>query len=331
MSRIDCNDQQALERYDAFLQQSPWATFYQDRGWACVKNNWQSAYFIYEREDAVVGAVSALSIKAANGHPFIYCSRGPVIDPDDIAIWRDMLAELRAYAQEIKAFYVRFDPELAADPHLVQFFTGLGLVVRSENLPLKTFTQPRCNAVLDLEGKSAEKILMGFDARKRYDIRVGLKHNISYRQGRDENTLTIFSQMIDSMSERKGIAMRDKAYFQRLLTAFPTSCITLASYEGTDICGALMLPYGRKITFLYAASLDIYRSIQAPNALLWHLIEQALDQKYTAFDLGGVFGLDGSCPLYAYKKGFVKQEGITCYIGELDLVLSKELYADFIS
>ena len=81
---------------------------------------------------------------------------------------------------------------------------------------------------------------------------------------------------------------------------------------------------------LYAASLEVKRSIQAPNALLWHLIEDAMNKGYTAFDLGGVFALDGSCPLYKYKKGFVKQEGITAYIGELDLVIDEEVYAGFI-
>lgn len=330
MPRISLNDTANLARYDAFLRQSPFATFYQDRGWSQVKNNWTPAYFLYERDGEVCGAVSALSVTAKNGYPFIYCSRGPVMDPEDKETWQAMLADLGAYARSINAFLVRFDPELSEDDVLAQHFSGLGLTVRSSELPLSSFTQPRLNAILDLSGKDAEQILMGFDAKKRYDIRVGLKHDIVFSHGRDTHFLKTFSAMTDTMAARKGISTRDHAYFDRMLAAYPEAFIALGSYEGMDICGALMMPYGRKSTYLYAASLDLHRSIQAPNALLWHLIQDALKKGHTAFDLGGVFALDRSCHLYVYKKSFVKQEGITAYIGELDLVIDQELYQGYI-
>ena len=330
MTQLDLNDSQALARYDAFVRQSPNASFYQDRAWAQVKSNWTPAYFVYEREGAIVGAVSALSITANNGVPFIYCSRGPVIDPRDTELWREMIEDMTAYARSINAFFVRFDPELLEDTSLQEHYSELGFRVRSADLLLTDFIQPRCNAVLDLRGKTLEQVLMGFDAKKRYDIRVGLRHDISYTQGRDNEALRMFSEITDDMAERKGISMRDFAYFKRMMEAFPQAYVALGSYEGEVLCGALMLPYGDKMTYLYAASLEVKRSIQAPNALLWHLIEDAMTKGYTAFDLGGVFALDGSCPLYKYKKGFVKQEGITAYIGELDLVIDEEVYAGFI-
>ncbi len=330
MTQLDLNDSQALARYDAFVRQSPYASFYQDRGWAQVKSNWKSAYFIYERDGNIVGAVSALSITAKNGIPFIYCSRAPVMDPYDTELWRQMIEEVRAYAISINAFFARFDPELPEDASLREHFLQLGFKVRSAELPLSDFIQPRCNAVLDLSDKTPEQVLMGFDAKKRYDIRVGLRHDINFTQSREEEALRIFSEMTEKMAERKGISLRDFAYFERLLLAFPQAFIMLGSYEGEAICGALMLPYGDKMTYLYAASSDVQRSLQAPNALLWHLIEDAISKDYTAFDLGGVFAMDSSCPLYKYKKPFVKQEGITSYIGELDLIIDEEVYADFI-
>lgn len=326
MARINVDDPQARKRYDDFLAATPTATFYQDRGWAEVKNNWTAAYFLYERDGEVCGAASALSVNASNGHPFIYVSRGPVIASGDVDAWQAIMEDLRVYARAIGAFMVRFDPEWPEDALDPSLYTAADIVLRDRSLTLHSFTQPRCNAILDLKGKTAEAVLMGFSASKRRDTRQGLKHEFVLRKGRDDLFLHTFATLTDDMADRKGINTRDENYFRRLLAAYPDAFIALLDYQGEPITGALMLPYGKKITYLYAALASGHNDLQAPNALIWHLVEDALAAGYEAFDLGGVFAFDRSCGLFVYKSGFVKQEGITCFVGEYDLVIDEAIY-----
>ena len=331
MSWLKAHDLDQLAAYDQWVQSSPYGSFYQDRAWSKVKELWRSDYLLLKDDSGVVGGTAFRSINAANGKPFVYVSRGPVVDPNDVVTWRQVIDEARAYGEKIGAFFVRFDPLYPYSKTLEESFTALGLHVRSVRETVwDKMTQTPLNAVMHLGGKDEEEILAGLAGSKRRAIRNGMKNDPVFSTGRTEGHLLHFERMYQEMTDRKQIGRRPYDYFVRLMDAFPAAYFAEASLDGAPICSHLMLPYGQTMTYLYGASTAAVDRACIPDALHWQQIVEAKKHGYCLYDFGSVFQLDVSCGLYRFKHGYCKQEGITAYIGELDLVLDENAYAAFI-
>lgn len=331
MSWLNTRDEDKMAVYDQFAKSSPYGSFYQDRAWSKVKDLWRSDYLLLEDEDGVRGCAAFRSIDTPSGKPFVYVSRGPVLGPDDWTGWKQIVEEAKAYGLALDAFLVRFDPLYTACEEWIPKFESLGFTVRpTYGTARHLMTQTPLNAVMHLSGKSEDEILAGLSGSKRRAIRNGVKNNPRFSAGRSESHLLAFERMYQEMTERKQIGRRPYDYFERLLDAFPDAYFSEASLNGTPICSHLMLPYGHTMTYLYGASTAAIDRANIPDALHWHEIKKALEAGYELYDFGSVFALDTSCGLYHYKHGFCKQEGITAYIGELDLVLDDQAYATFL-
>lgn len=330
MSWINIHDMDKLAVYDQHVRTSAYGSFYQDRAWSKVKNTWHSDYLLVEVDDQVRGCAAFRSIGTPTGKPFVYVSRGPVLDPHDLDAWRQVMSEAIAYGEANGAFLVRFDPLYLASDELISQFESLGFRVRSAQNTGKSLSQPIWNAVMDLSNKDEEEILAGLSRRKRQMIRYGHKHNPEFSVGRTDVFFNTFEQLFQEMTERKHIGRRPFEYFVRLMEAFPAAYFALATVDDVPICMQLMLPYSHTMTYLYGASTAAFRRDGVPDALNWEQIKEAIKRDCTRYDLGGVFALDASCGLYTYKHGYCKQEGITTYIGELDVVLDEKAYAEFI-
>lgn len=331
MSWLKTHDSDKLAAYDEWVKSSPYGSFYQDRAWSEVKKLWRSDYLLLEDDSGVIGSAAFRSINAANGKPFVYVSRGPVVDPYDVDTWQQVVAEARAYGERIGAFVVRFDPLYPYSEKLEQAFVELGFYVRPVTGTVwDKMTQTPLNAVMQLGGKDEEEILAGLAGSKRRAIRNGMKNDPAFNTGRTETHLLSFERMYQEMTERKQIGRRPYDYFVRLIDVFPAAYFAEASLNGAPICSHLMLPYGNTMTYLYGASTAAVDRACIPDALHWQQIVEAKHRGYDFYDFGSVFQLDISCGLYRFKHGYCKQEGITAYIGELDLILDERAYAEFL-
>jgi len=109
--------------------------------------------------------------------------------------------------------------------------------------------------------------------------------------------------------------MWDKLYKKNRLKIF----LAYKPNESNPINAALLLPFGNKVHYKYAASLDGVREYQGGPLVLWKAIEWACKNEFVTFDLGrtrkgtGVYGFKRSLngqelyldDLYYYPKDFV--------------------------
>ena len=64
-----------------------------------------------------------------------------------------------------------------------------------------------------------------------------------------------------------------------------------------------------------------------PNyAMQWEMIKWGLEKKCKTYNFGGIIYLDKTNGLYKFKTGFVREEGLLKYIGEIDKVYNKFIY-----
>ena len=74
------NTPEEEKRYMDFIKSSPYAKPMQDPARAKVKNNWTSDLVYVEENKKIIGAMTVIGIKNANGKYFLYAPRGPVCD-----------------------------------------------------------------------------------------------------------------------------------------------------------------------------------------------------------------------------------------------------------
>jgi peptidoglycan pentaglycine glycine transferase (the first glycine) len=101
--------------------------------------------------------------------------------------------------------------------------------------------------------------------------------------------------------------------------------------QGIIVSGTIMLVSGKKASYLYGASDNLYRNIMPNYLIQWQMICDAHKMGCTMYDFRGISGdrnpdnhLYG---LYRFKRGFTGE--FIEYIGEFDYVLNPLLYTGF--
>ncbi len=94
------------------------------------------------------------------------------------------------------------------------------------------------------------------------------------------------------------------------------------------LAGAFYIRYGNTLTYLSAGAYDEFKSYHGADAIHWHMMRYALQQKIQRYDFYGISG-DFSAQaidhgVFECKKGFggVVEE----YVGVFDYPLHKHLY-----
>ncbi len=332
MPMVDVHDEAAMTRYTEFVRNSPYAQACQDPAWSQVKNNWQPFYFFLEEDGAICAAMSVLTITAAKGKKLAYANRGPICDPRDVQLVKKMFDEAESYLQEVQdIFLLRCDPEVLYDPQLQEAYEAAGFLVRnSEKAPHATI-QPRMNMRLDTAGKSEDELLASFHSKTRYNIRLAARKGVEVSWSRSDEAVKAFYDTHEVMSKRQGITHRPLEYFQRVMAAFGENArIYLATYEGEVLSGALCLSYGTCTWYMYGGSTNSHRNLMPNYLMQWEMIKWGLERGTRWYDFGGIFEIDETDGLYKFKRGFVGEDNVTAYIGELDRVYDEAAYQEYL-
>lgn len=318
-----------FEKYKDFVRKSSYSTFTQDVNWAKVKENWTSDFVYVEENSQIVAAMSIIGIKNDNGKVFLYAPRGPVCDFNDYKLVDKLIKEAEGLKDKYDAFLLRLDPEYLFDERLVQVYRRLGYEFRSVNEPIRSFTQPRYNMVLDLRDRGSEEIFKGFSSKGRYNVRKSIRSNIKTIKETSKESLDKFYELTKIMAERQGINHRPKEYFKRLIDEMNGEIFT--SYlDDLALSSSLLIPYNNKLTYLYAASSNEKRNLMPNYNMIWTEIQYAKENGFDYFDFGGVFSLHKDDGLYRFKESFCYPDIYTAYIGELDVVYDKDKYEEFL-
>ena len=323
------NNEQDLKRYNEFVRNSEYARPMQDTNWSKIKNNWTNDYVYLEENKQIIAAMSVIGIKNTNGKHFLYAPRGPVCDFKDTKIVEALIKEAEPLKDKYDAFLLRMDPELNFDEKLVYDYRKLGYDFRSVGLDTHSFTQPRYNMIIDLRSHDEDSIFESFSSKGRYNVRKSIRSGIKTIKKTDQEGLDIFYELTKIMAERQEIGHRPKDYYERLMEYLGGE-IFISYFEDKALSASLLIPYGKKVYYLYAASSNEMRNKMPNYNMIWEEIKWTIENGYDYLDLGGTFSLDTNDGLYRFKQAFCYPDKYSNFIGELDVVYDREKYEEFL-
>lgn len=323
------NSEKDLKRYEEFVKNSPYGTFHQYPSWSKVKNNWTHDFVYVEQNKQIIAAMSVLGVKNSNGKTFLYAPRGPVCDFRDYDLVDKLIKEACPLKDKYDAFLLRIDPEFSFEERPIQQYKKFGYDFRSISEPIRSFTQPRYNMVLNFNERNEEEIFKNFSRNCRNYIRKSYKNNLKTIKETNEKTLDKFYELTQVMAERQGITYRPKDYFKRLIDNMNAEIFS-TYFEDEVLSASIVVPSNDKLYYLYAASSNEHRKLMPNYNMVWEEIKYAINNGFKSYDFGGVFSLDDKDGLYKFKEHFCYPNKYTAYIGELDVVYDREAYNKFL-
>lgn len=337
MPVLNLNNQEEVREYENYIQTSPHGHMMQSIHWSKVKDNWDQDYvYVRNEEGAIEGALSILSVKNDGVHAFMYAPRGPVCDFSNLPLVERLLKEAESVAETRNAFLLRMDPEVLYNEELLMTYRNSGYHLRSRDLGVeKAFSNPRNHMILSLKGHTEESLMASFSAKERNKIRKTYKNGlktVSYQADTEgfKEALDTFFALTKIMAERQGISHRPYSYFDRLLHAFEDARIfETRDLENEVLSSCILVTYNKKSFYIYAASSNSKRNLNASTQMNYEAILYALSQGMEEYDFGGIFSTDSSDGLFAFKYDFCGAKGHHEFIGELDIIYKKELYEEF--
>lgn len=334
-------DREKASEYEHFVATSAHGHCLQSMNWAKVKANWESDYVYLDDESGHVrAALSLLSIKNDGVHSFIYAPRGPVCDLADLDTVNRLLAEAEPIIEDRKAFLLRLDPEIPYAASLVEKLTaGLkaeDVVIRTRGLPEHSFSNPRNNMVLYFRGRDFDQIMKDFSSKRRNQFRKTYKNGLTTRRVHRgdpdfEQAMQNFFALTEIMASRQQISHRPIDYFYRLFEAFPDVCFYETADREEVLSSSIVVTYNKKAFYMYAASSDKKRNLNASAQMNLEAIRDACQKPgVTEYDFGGVYEFDRTSGLYSFKADFTGDEGRAELLGEIDIIYDRTLYQDFL-
>ena len=238
-----------------------------------------------------------------------------------------LLSEL---AQALKALLpqnticVRFDPqvEFATPQERDGFNKNVALASNGAAKKNAVDIQPPDTTQVDLT-KPEEEILAAMKSKWRYNIKLAQKKGVVVQKAARDSAslraaLDVFYDLYKVTSERDGIAMHAKSYYQDLLEFsaereragedVPQVNLYIAKHEDDNL-GAIMTLFSKtEAVYLYGCSSNVKRNLM-PNFLLqWTAMQDAKAYGSRYYDMYGMPPTDDpSHPmhgLYLFKSGF---------------------------
>lgn len=185
--------------------------------------------------------------------------------------------------------------------------------------------QPPDTVLVDLTA-SSEEILARMKSKWRYNIRLAEKKGVQVHRGSfslpsqqtGQPTIDIFYDLYKTTSQRDGIAIHQKSYYQDLLERgknpspnkeSPVSVdMYIASYQGEPLASIITLFAGKEAVYLYGASSNNHRNLMPAYLLQWKAMEDARAAGCQVYDMYGIPPTDDEGHpmhgLYRFKTGF---------------------------
>lgn len=257
---------------------------------------------------------------------FIYVPGGPFLD--DINLLDSLITTITQIAKVENISFVRFDPRIVSQS-LDAKFSSLGLK------KIKNFTQPQCTQVLDLT-KSLEDLKRSFSESTRYNVGWVARKGVRVEFSSDEKDFTHFEKLLQETSQRQNFRLHGEVgYYQKQFKAFldaGKASLYIAREPSGDgntvLAAAVIITFGKTVTYLHAASSSKNPKLRAPYLMQWQIIEDAKKAGAEFYDFWGVSASDSKTDPWAgvtgFKKGFGGEK--ICYDPPYDLVLDKKYW-----
>ena len=226
------------EEHDEFVKTSPQTNLLQSADWAKIKDNWGNERLGVYQNHKLVAVASILIQPLPLGFTMLYIPRGPIMDYQNSELVAFMLQSIKTYAKSKHAVFAKFDPSLFLRKGLIGQETsdqeatlaiiqslkecGAEWVGRTEDMG--ETIQPRFQANIYKEYFTEDQL----SKSTKQAIRTARNKGVEVIFGGTE-LLDEFAALMKKTEARKGIHLRGRDYYEKLLTTYAgQSYITLS-------------------------------------------------------------------------------------------------------
>ena len=226
------------EEHDEFVKTSPQTNLLQSADWAKIKDNWGNERLGVYQNHKLVAVASILIQPLPLGFTMLYIPRGPIMDYQNSELVSFMLQSIKTYAKSKRAVFAKFDPSLFLRKGLIGQETsdqeatlaiiqslkecGAEWVGRTEDMG--ETIQPRFQANIYKEYFTEDQL----SKSTKQAIRTARNKGVEVIFGGTE-LLDEFAALMKKTEARKGIHLRGRDYYEKLLTTYAgQSYITLS-------------------------------------------------------------------------------------------------------
>ena len=318
------------EVFDHFVASHPRGDVLQTTKWGKLKAHSGWTYWpLAAIEDGVVQGVALILLrKLPLGVTFGYSPRGPLFSSRE-ALEALFLAGGRLLKEE-KALVWKMDPPILDGDEL-----WLDCVQKNRIRLIDTGldfagVQPRYVMTLNLSN-STDTLLKNMKSKTRYNIGYAQRKGVQIVRAKERRLLNVFYVLLQETALRDGFTIRPIDYYEAMwehLVENNLAQLFLAYHDNTPLAGAICFRLPHRVWYVYGASSNEKRNLQASHLIQWEMIRWAKSLGTKVYDFRGVSGdLREDNPLYGlyrFKEGFGAR--LDTYVGEFDLPISQGGY-----
>lgn len=317
--------------FDHYVVSHPRGDVLQTTKWGKLKENSGWTYHpLGALEQGVLQGVALILTKKLPlfGATLAYSPRGPLFSSQEA-----LLALLRAGAQLLRkegTLVWKMDPAITSGDQLwLDTASSQGLKSVDTGLDFQG-VQPRFVMTLDLN-HSLDTLLKNMKSKTRYNIRYAERKEVRVTSVKEKKLLSLFYCLLQETAQRDGFTIRPLSYFEAMwdhLVENNMAQVFLAYQHSIPLAGAICFRSGHRAWYVYGASSNENRNLQAAHLVQWEMIKWAKSLGCKIYDFRGVSGdLNPEHPLYGlyrFKEGFGAR--LESYVGEFDLPIQRGGY-----
>ena len=317
--------------WDAFLETREDSTFMQTSWWADFRrgNRWRHSAIVLRHAGAVLGGAVVLKRSHTSGECFYYIADGPVLSGNEntdrqlmTAIMRDL--DKRRATEEERVTHLRIEPRWREMPSFAEGFRGV-----------KPFMQPRTTLCIDLR-PPMETILARMKPKGRYNTGLARRHGVTIVEDVSERGMEDFRTIYRGTMQRHGLKGVTDNYLGRLMPLVVSpghASIFFAEYQGQRLATALVVYFGKWVTYLFGGSVVEHRNVMAPYLLHFEIMRRARERGHEGYDLfGGVPESETKHPWHEISVFKRKLGGYdVSFVPTLDYVYDEPAYERFVA
>ncbi|WP_346671145.1 peptidoglycan bridge formation glycyltransferase FemA/FemB family protein [Faecalicoccus acidiformans] len=224
------------EDYNKFVENHPYCNLLQSYQWADVKKNWDHLHTgVYDENHQLVAAGLVLIKSLPFGFTMFYLPRGPILDYKNKPLLKYYFSELKRIAKKRHCLFIKFDPAVHVNDYyskdynedrypdtelFLKLFKETGAIHHGFTMKISDTIQPRFQSNVYYKPDWKEDL----PKHTKRLIKDADRRNVQIITGQYE-LLEDFSRLVELTEERKGVALRNKEYFELLLKTYPQGSV----------------------------------------------------------------------------------------------------------